>query len=69
MAEPSEAAAEIERLKQLLDTAQEYLVELKGEWAWRKDEPRDRTRERYDRLELFIKQLAKATNQSEGGDA
>lgn len=58
----------IGRLKQQITEAEEYLVELRVAWSWREGDRWYRN-ERYEELNSFIKQLAEATNQSEGGDA
>ena len=61
------ARVEVEWLKKLLDRAQEYLVDLRGAWSWRKDEPRNRNAERYSELDSFIGQLVEVVKEEKKG--
>lgn len=40
--------------EELLEEAVEYLHDLKGEWYWKKDEPRAGNQQQYDSLEKLI---------------
>lgn len=41
----------------LLDNALDYLCDLRGEWAWKKDEPRAGNKAQYDHLGEVIAKM------------
>ena len=55
--EAEELSNEVARLRELLDDAQDFLYDLRGEWDWRKEEPRCGYQKEYERLGKVIEEI------------